>query len=406
MIYKIYIFFIFFSIALCRNLNNSINFIEHKFCYERIYSDSDLYSEEEIKSLCSQMKIDDRYLLLLTNKDIDFDDEDYQTKCNVFGFLHCNHPMAKCPYVFTVCIFLNHNKVFFYSGYKVRFALKDYEKSRIKNISEKYLEKKEYYNATIYILNEIDLLYLRYALMHGFGSSSNLFTYFFKYFLILFCVGLCYFIYKLIQKRKEELPYTRLIDHPNYDLNNINNDLNDEEKVILIHDHLTELERLFNEINKNEKIEIRQCLICMKRIAYISNIPGSSGITRFNCHFLHAYHTFCLNKYNLKGCLMCKDINNDAYKINTICSTSYYINLEDVKNFIKNLKYIYPQKMLSLYKYKYPNEFNSLDNNIMNGLLSNSWGLSNIEINNNNRTNINNNNRFQQKQKNIEMKEF
>ena len=402
--YKIYIFFIYISFSLCRNPNNSIIFRDHKFCYEKIYSDSDLYSKEEIKSLCSQMEIDDRYLLLLTNKDIDFDDEDYQSNCNRFRFLYCNYPMAKCPYVFTICIFLNRNKMIFNSGYKVRFVLKDYEKNRIKNKYDIYLEKKEYYNATIYILNEIDLLYTRYVIMHGFGSFDNLVTYFFKFFEILFCVGLCYLIYIIIQKRKEELPYRRLIDHPNYDLNNINNDLNEEQQVVLIHNHLAELKQIINEINQKKNIEISQCLICMKRIVLISNIPGY-GITRFNCHFLHAYHTYCLNKYNLKCCLMCKDINNDAYKIYTTTTlfTSNHLNLEDIKNFFKNLKYIYPQKMLSLYKYKYPQEFNSFDNNIMDGLLSYSWGLSSIDIYNN-RANINNDKGLQQK--NIEMKEF
>ena len=102
---------------------------------------------------------------------------------------------------------------------------------------------------------------------------------------------------------------------------------------------------------------------------------------------------------------MCKDINNDAYKIYTTTTlfTSNHLNLEDIKNFFKNLKYIYPQKMLSLYKYKYPQEFNSFDNNIMDGLLSYSWGLSSIDIYNN-RANINNDKEL--KQKNIEMKEF
>lgn len=95
-------------------------------------------------------------------------------------------------------------------------------------------------------------------------------------------------------------------------------------------------------------------------------------------------------------------MDSNASKIKGGFSNSNLLNLEDVKNFIKNLNYIYPSKILNLYKNKYPIEFNNLNNNIMEGFLSISWGLSNIE--NNNRVNIDNNKAFQQK--NIEMKEI
>ena len=336
MVYKEYIFYIFISIALSRNQNNSIIFEnQYKFCNHRIYSDSSLFSENEIKSLCSQMKVDDRYLLLLTNKDINFDEEDYTSNCQRFHYFNCNRPLAKCPYVFTICIFLNHNKIFFKNGYKVTRALNDYEQNRIKNKYEIDLEKKEYFNTTIYVLNEVDLLYLYYARIHGFGSLRNFKTTFFNILFILICIGICYLYYK---KKKEELPYTRLIDNPNYNINNINSDISEDEQVILIHNHLVDLEQLINEINQNSKktISYNKCLICMKRIAIIKNL-AETGNTRFNCHFLHIYHTFCLNKYNLKFCLMCKDMDSNASKIKGGFSNSNLLNLEDVKNFIKNL---------------------------------------------------------------------
>ena len=342
------------------------------YCNGRIYSDNKGLSQNEITSLCTKISSDDRYVILFTNKDYFSDEKSYTYNSEDFFSSHCISNKIDCKYDFSICIYLRGGKVIITSGAKSKNIVTQNNRMKVINNMISYLKDGEYYTAIYEALTEISKLYYQNGGQNANnernrGTSHSTFAVFFFIVICLCCCFCCYLVYQNQRKTNEELTYTQIID--NQKGGNFNNNYDESLKI---HNHLVFLEKIIEEIKRNDPQikETNQCLICMQPII---NTVGTveAGNTRFACQ--HVYHTSCLTKYNINSCLMCKDTASNASTIVPNYHDSQVLTEEQVKNFIKNLHNIYPPKELRIYSQRYPGEYNNFNDGLMFGLLATSW---------------------------------
>ena len=369
----LYISYIFFINIVLTSQDSAQFEDKYTYCGGRIYSDNDYLLLEQINFLCKEIKKDDRYLILFTNQNYNIleENENYINSCHSYYYKHCYINSAKCKNTFTICIFLYNEKVYINKGYNVNRAINEGEEEIIIKNALLYLQNNDYYNAVYYTFIEISRLFLKFYLESSKRKKRSLHfinkPYYILFIFLIVCLILCYLCYRKKQKEKEKMNYMESIER----LNDIKYK-NSDEQAGIIHNHIIYLKNLILEINKNisHSAFIDECLICMKRILYNREQNGN-----YEC--LHVYHKKCIKKYNLKFCLLCKDQNNNAYKyIEMSDSHTNIVTLLYIKNFLKNLIFIYPTDLLNIYAQKYNEEFNNTNYEIMDGKLSSFWNIS------------------------------
>ena len=347
--------------------SSSLNYDRRYFyCSGRIYCDNNGLSQEEINSLCSKITSDDRYVILLTNKDRFSDERTYSYNSEDFFSNNCLSNKIDCKYDFAISIYLWGGKVIITAGQTSKNIVKQDQRMRIINSMIIYLKNGEYYTALLNAMTDLTKLYYQNGgkTTNTYRSSSGNST-FVVFFFIIICLCCCicgYLIYQNQKKSSEELTYTQIVD----------NNSNNFDQSLKIHNHLVALEKIIEEIKRSNPPlkETNQCLICMQQII---NTVGTSeiGNTRFACQ--HIYHTDCLSRYNLNSCLMCKDTTDNASSKIPNYHDSQVLYEEQVKNFIKNIQNIYPPKELRIYSQRYPQEYNNFNDGLMLGILASSW---------------------------------
>ena len=386
-IFLLYLFY--FSLTS----NDLVYDSKYFYCNNKIYCDNDYITIEEINTICSRIANNDRFVVLFTNKDNFQNENNYITWSESFFNSQCLYNTINCKYDFGICIYLNKGKIIITSGTISKNVVNQSNRMEVINNMIVYLQSGDYFSAIINgIIQITDLFYENgggnYKNQGGaepsYGGHSTFTFIFFLLILCCCCIG-CYLLYKNTQKSNEELAYEQIIE--NNDDNNINNDNNFNQSLI-IHNHLTNLEKLINEIKQNDppvkNIDI--CLICMQQITNTDN-------TRFACQ--HVYHSNCLKKYNIDYCLMCPDDVNSKIIIKNYYD-SQVINEQNIKNLIKNLQIIYPPQQLKIYSQTYPQEYNNFNDGLMVGMLASTWFMPPVVVINNGPGYDNNNYQSQQ----------
>ena len=368
---KIFLLFFIFSFIYSKQSLSMSYDSRYFYCNRRIYCDNNGLTQEEINSLCTKISSDDRYVILLTNKDRFSDERSYSLNSEDFFSNNCLSNKYDCRYDFAISIYLWGGKVIITAGQNSKNIVKQDQRMRIINNMISYLKNGEYYTALANALTDLTKFYYQNGGSRSTSTNRNnghsTFVVFFFIIICLCCCVLGYFIYQNQKKSNEELTYTQITD--TQDIYNTNNSF---DQSLKIHNHLVALEKIIEEIrSSNPPIkETNQCLICMQQII---NTVGTSeiGNTRFACQ--HIYHTDCLSRYNLNSCLMCKDTTDNASNRIQNLHDSQVLSEENVKNFIKNIQNIYPPKELRIYSQRYPQEYNNFNDGLMLGLLASSW---------------------------------
>ena len=363
----IYLFILFINSQSSSQLDYKREFF---YCNNRIYCDNNNLSIDELNSLCQKITSDDRYTILFTNRDTFFDENSYIKNSEKFFKNYCPYTAIDCKYSFAISIYLNGGKVIITSGSISKNIVTQSYRMNIINNMINYLKNSRYYQAISYAVSQLTDLYFRLGGRTGGGTYTqeehSTFVIFFFVLILLCCCFCCYFIYRNQKKSNDELTYTQIIENRDHQDNSY-------DQSLKIHNHLVALENIIKEINySNPPIKnTNLCLICMQPIINTVGIVETAN-TRFLCQ--HVYHTDCLSRFNLKCCLMCKDINNnDATTVINNLYDTQVINEEQVKNFIKNLQNIYPPQQLKVYAQTYPQEYNNFNDGLMLGLLASSW---------------------------------
>ena len=369
---KIILLFFTFSFIYSRQ-NHAMDYDSRYFyCNGRIYCDNNGLTQSEITSLCTKITSDDRYVILLTNRDRFSDERSYSLNSEDFFSNNCLSNKYDCKYDFAISIYLWGGKVIITAGQASKNIVKQDQRMRIINNMILYLKNGEYYTALVNAMTDLTQLYYQNGGKEVINRNRNSggHSTFVIFFFIIICLCCCicgYFIYQNQKKSSEELTYTQITDTQGVYSNNDNFD-----QSLKIHNHLVALEKIIEEIKRsNPPIkETNQCLICMQQII---NTVGSSeiGNTRFACQ--HVYHTDCLSRYNINSCLMCKDTTDNASSKIPNFHDSQVLSEEQVKNFIKNIQNIYPPKELRIYSQRYPQEYNNFNDGLMLGILASSW---------------------------------
>ena len=273
-----------------------------------------------------------------------------------------------------------------------------------------YLKRGDYYIAISTTINLIRNIYPysnnnnnnNYQNNHSSNSGG---IGFFGILLIIICIIIIIYLCYYFSQKQEDDQQEQLI----------NNNINDST-CYEIHDHLSQLENLIKEIRQSSPpmISINKCIICMKEITYISNIPNSNYNnqypqyiemgnfptsesenpqnqnnnqyestdqlnTRFACQ--HVYHTSCLTSHGINMCLMCinqnssNEINNNGRIIIPNKHNTQVIDEGHIKTFIQNLNLIYKPNELNNYAQQYPTEFDTFNTTLLLGLTT-CWGIS------------------------------
>ena len=374
---NIFFLFFIFSFIYSKQVKQSLSLnydSKYFYCNRKIYCDNNGLSQEQINSLCTKISSDDRYVILLTNKDRFTDERSYSLNSEDFFSNNCLSNKYDCRYDFAISIYLWGGKVIITAGQNSKNIVKQDQRMKIINNMIPYLKKGDYYTALVDALTDLTKFYYQNggsasAKTNRSNSSHSTFVVFFFIIICLCCCVCGYFIYQNQKKSSEELTYTQITDTQGiYNNNNF-------DQSLKIHNHLVALEKLIEEIKRSYPPikETNQCLICMQQII---NTVGTSeiGNTRFACQ--HIYHTDCLSRYNLNSCLMCKDTkengNNASIKIQNL-HDSQVLSEENVKEFIKNIQNIYPPKELRIYTQRYPQEYNNFNDGLLMGMLATSW---------------------------------
>lgn len=134
-----------------------------------------------------------------------------------------------------------------------------------------------------------------------------------------------------------------------------------------IHSHVEKLLNLATLTLKESQtsIDIEYCIICM---GYLNpnflrderNGVTNSNIflTQFNCS--HMYHSSCLSKKNISGCIVCLNIESKQKYI--IPKFRYYsnINSSNIKNLLERLNLMYNKRQLEDYYKFYKSDFQQI----------------------------------------------
>ena len=408
-------------IPLIYSILSQVNF----YCDNKIYSDRDLLTQDEIIKLCHKInKNNQRYSILISNSP-------YYTQ-----FLNDNYFTEQCQTFFddynkdkengiSFCVFITsftfnnaQGKIRIISGHKVLHKVNNNNRNIILNIMSSYLKNKMFFKAFDKAIDEFnDYLY---------EGHSFLFKFFFYFLLpLLIIIGLYYYFF--IYKKNEENnlllnnnnninitpQYQSLIDDDNNNNNNNNNNMHIQmenyptyNEVINsnpIYNHILFLENLLNQLKylNPQVITIDKCLICLKQIVinfnnnyyqgqqiemtnfdtqignYNSNININyfdKNNTRFSCG--HIFHNECLRNFNLGKCIICfnnysNGKNNEIIENNT---NTQVIDADNVKNLIINFNKIYSNTDLKNFSINFKNDFIRI-NYIFNNQLQNYWGI-------------------------------
>jgi hypothetical protein len=220
------------------SLNNIIPFVTilnqlNFFCDNKIYSDYNMLTVEEINKLCNKINDNNnRYSILLYNNLLNpiysLSDTIFTTQCEVFFNTYTknkNEGIALCVFITSLNFNNAQGKIRINYGYKVHDKISINEKNTIINLMGSYLKNRFYYKAFDKAIDELnDILY---------EGHSFFFKFFFYFLLPLFIIGglYYYFVYNkkeennnLINNNNTGTPqYEILIDNDNNDNNNINN---------------------------------------------------------------------------------------------------------------------------------------------------------------------------------------
>ena len=400
-------------LPLIYSLLSQVNY----YCDNKIYSDINLLTQDEIINLCHKInKYNQRYSILISNSP-------YYTQ-----FLNDNYFTEQCQNFFdnynkdlengiSFCVFITsytfnnaQGKIRIIYGHKVLHKINNNIRNSIVNIMSSYLKNKMFYKAFDKGIDEFnDYLY---------EGHSFLFKFFFYFLIPLFFIGGLYY-YCFIYKKKED--NNLLLNNNNFtpqyesliDDNNNNNHIQMENyptynEVISsnpIYNHILFLENLINQLKylNPQIITIDKCLICLKQIIinYNNNYNKGKQIemynfdtqienynnnnidinfydknnTRFSCG--HIFHNECLRKCNLGKCIICFN-NNSNGKCNEIIDNkinTQVIDENNVKNLIINFNKIYSNNDLKNFSIDFKNDFIRI-NHTFNNQLQNYWGIN------------------------------
>ena len=352
------------------------------FCGQRIYADANMVSSEEINFLCEKMTDDDRYVVLLSNNIYFSDEKSYSLNSESFFNQQCLNDRNDCSECFGLSIYLRGGKIIITSGNYVKSLILQSERFQIINNIIPYLKERKFYQGLSIAIKQLSDLLARKGGTRRYSGNKSHISFGFGFFPSLFviicfaiCLLACYALYKKFKKEQE---YRSEGEKEN--LNQLiqqTQNPDDYNKALKIHNHLIALENLIKEIKGNSPPmkSVDLCLICMRQMLKNSGAMETTS-TRFGCQ--HVYHSVCLNEFHIDHCLMCEDERNHITIPNNYDTQVLYE--EQVKNFIKNLHLIYPNKELTVYAQTYPQEYNSYNDGLMMGLLASSWCMPPVII--------------------------
>ena len=185
------------------SLNNIIPFVTilnqlNFFCDNKIYSDYNMLTVEEINKLCNKINDNNnRYSILLYNNLLNpiysLSDTIFTTQCEVFFNTYTknkNEGIALCVFITSLNFNNAQGKIRINYGYKVHDKISKNEKNTIINLMGSYLKNRFYYKAFDKAIDELnDNLYF-------------FFKFFFYFLLPLFIIGGLY--YYFVYNKKEE----------------------------------------------------------------------------------------------------------------------------------------------------------------------------------------------------------
>ena len=385
------------------SLNNIIPFVTilnqlNFFSDNKIYSDYNMLTVEEINKLCNKINDNNnRYSILLYNNLLNpiysLSDTIFTTQCEVFFNTYTknkNEGIALCVFITSLNFNNAQGKIRINYGYKVHDKISINEKNTIINLMGSYLKNRFYYKAFDKAIDELnDNLY---------EGHSFFFKFFFYFLLPLFIIGglYYYFVYNkkeennnLINNNNTGTPqYEILIDNDNNDNNNnINNNYNKSINNMYIpmqdyptydeilsndqqvYNHIKFLENILIQLKHENPqiISIDKCLICLNQIIILNNNNNlninkrqiemsnfgtpfgndnnnNSFFDKINVRFAcgHIFHSECLRKYNLGKCLICINLNDG--KCSEVIENKFNTQIIDenkIKNLIINFTKIY-----------------------------------------------------------------
>ena len=410
-------------LSLIYSILSQVNY----YCDNKIYSDLNLLTQDEIIKLCHKINNNNqRYSIFISNSPyyIQFLNDNYFTEqCQNF-FDNYNkdkeNGISLCVYITSSTYNNAQGKIRIISGHKILHKVNNNIRNTIINIMASYLKNKFYFKAFDKAIDEFnDYLY---------EGHSFLFKFFF-YFLIplLIILGLCYYFFIYKKKEQNNLllnnnnnnitltpQYESLIDDNDNDNNNYHNNMhiqmenypsyNEVMNNNPIYNHILFFENLLNQLKylNPQIITIDKCLICLKQIVinfnynnyyqgqqiemynfdtpignYNNNINNNfydKNNTRFSCG--HIFHNECLRNYNLGKCIICFNnySNGQCNEVIENKTNTQVIDENNIKNFITNFNKIYSNTDLKNFSINFKNDFIRI-NYLFNNQLQNYWGI-------------------------------